>query len=107
MLAKTVSLIGKFRRLSQGCFESRNVFAMVLVVDLPLARKSQLMSQLADYRSLRCGMVTGIQYFEFKCRFLFECCAQGSGETKLRGITHCCVEECVVTHRIYTTDLVP
>ena len=52
-------------------------------------------------------MVTSVQYFEFERRFLFECCAQGSGETKLGGITHCCVEECVVTHRIYTTDLVP
>jgi len=72
-----------------------------------LSRQGKTMSQLTDHRSLRCGMVTSIQYFEFKCRFLFECCAQGSGETKLRGITHCCVEECVVTHRIYTTDLVP
>jgi hypothetical protein len=40
-----------------------------------LSRQGKTMSQLADHRSLRCGMVTSIQYFEFKCRFLFECCA--------------------------------
>jgi hypothetical protein len=71
LLAKTVGLVGKFRRLSQGRFEPCDVFAMVLVVNLPLASKSQLMSQFADHGGLRRGMITGIQYFEFERRSLF------------------------------------
>jgi hypothetical protein len=32
---------------------------------------------------------------------------EGSGEPKLRRISNCGIKECVVTHRIHTTDLVP
>ena len=65
------------------------------------------MSQLANFCSLCCGMISGIQYFEFEYCFLLECCAQGGNESKLSRISNCCIEDHVVTHRIHTTDLVP
>lgn len=65
------------------------------------------MSQLANFSGLRCRMVASIQHFQFECRLLFECCTQGSSEPKLSRISNCCIEDCVVTHRIHTTDLVP
>ena len=81
---------------------------MVLVVKLVnLIARSKAISEFANLSSLSSGMVAGVQYFELKCRVLFDCCAEGGGEAKFGRITNCCVEDCVVAHRIHTTDLVP
>ncbi|MEY4401639.1 MAG: hypothetical protein RL072_1504 [Actinomycetota bacterium] len=81
---------------------------LVVLLGLKTSRlNDQSMSKFSNLPSLTYCKVASIQDFEFERCFLFQRRAQCSGEPQFRRILNCCVKECVVTHRLQTTDLVP